>query len=80
MIITKEQKDILREKLAELEHKQWTEWSKTLVSLEMLTPQRIERWKRLWTPYDQLTEDEKDSDRVWANEALTLVLSALESK
>lgn len=80
MILTRDQSEDLREKLAELEHRQWIEWSKSLVSLEMLSPSRVERWKGLWRPYDRLTESEKDSDRVWADEALTLVLIALKSK
>lgn len=56
-----------REALAEIEHDQWVEWSKTLAEKEMLSPERVERWKKLWVPYSKLTESEKDQDRKYAD-------------
>lgn len=78
--MTPDQKKALREQLAELEHVQWVQWSRQLCQLERLSPQRTERWAKLWRPYSELTEAEKDQDRIWADKALSLVLSAQESK
>ena len=61
----------LREELADLEHRQWAHWTRYM--LGNLTPENIERWKRQTeTPYNDLSEKEKDSDREWANEVMTL--------
>jgi len=56
----------LREMLAALEHDQWAHWTRYM--LANLTPENIERWKRqVETPYSELSEKEKDSDREWAD-------------
>lgn len=69
--------DELREKLAELEHRQWAHWTRYM--LDNLSLENIERWKRqLETPYNELPEIEKDSDRVWADKVLE-VLQAYKS-
>jgi predicted RNase H-like nuclease len=60
------------EKLAELEHTQWQSWMKYM--LRNLTPENIEKWKRqIKTPYKELTELEKESDRKWAQKVLDLL-------
>lgn len=56
----------LLEALAELEHKQWVEWSKNIAKKEKLSPERLERWKELWIPYEDLSEEMKEQDRKWA--------------
>lgn len=62
----------LREKLAEQEHRRWQEWQKYCHSKMITYPDgRIDfpqeyhsRWERqIYTPYDKLSEKEKDSDR-----------------
>ena len=59
----------LREKIAEIEHKQWVHWTRYF--LNNLTPENLERWKRQCdTPYSELTEIEKDADRKWADQIL----------
>jgi hypothetical protein len=64
----------LREQLAALEHEQWAHWTRYL--LDHLTPENVERWRRQCeTPYDQLTEAEKESDRVWADRVLAIMTS-----
>lgn len=63
----------LLEALAELEHKQWTEWSMSLVDTETLSPERVERWRKLWRPYRELTEEEKFKDREYAEQVLWIV-------
>lgn len=62
----------LREQLAALEHEQWFHWTRYF--LNNLTPENIERWQRQCaTPYELLTEKEKDSDREWADKVLLLI-------
>ncbi len=63
----------LRELLASIEHDQWISWSKALVATELLSPERIERWKSLWVPYDELSECDKQSDRDWADVVLDVI-------
>lgn len=64
--------DDLLEALADLEHRQWATWASYM--LANLSPHNTERWQRqIRTPYANLTEIEKDSDREWAREALTVL-------
>ena len=69
----------LRERLAALEHEQWAHWTRYL--LDHLTPENIERWRRqIDTPYERLSEPEKESDREWADRVLKLVEAAAASE
>ncbi|MGM3309599.1 RyR domain-containing protein [Anabaena sp. WFMT] len=62
----------IREKLAELEHIQWAHW--TAYMLDNLTPENIERWRQqINTPYSELSDKEKDSDRKWADKVLKIL-------
>jgi hypothetical protein len=62
----------IREKLAELEHVQWSHWTRYM--LDHLTPENIARWRRQCdTDYADLTEKEKDSDREWADKVLAII-------
>jgi len=63
----------LREKLAELEHEQWIVWAFSLMEREKLSPERIKRWQKLMIPYSELTEEQKDQDRKWADKSLALL-------
>ncbi len=63
----------IREQLAELMHNQWMEWSKEIDHTEDLDPARRNRWKKLWVPYAQLTEMQKDQDRVYADRIIEVV-------
>jgi hypothetical protein len=62
----------LVETLAALEHEQWAEgFSKPIAKEELLSPERMCRWRRFWnTPYEQLPEDVKEMDRVWARRVI----------
>lgn len=62
-----------REAIAEIEHEQWIAWSKNIADTENITPTRLERWKELWRPYDELTEAEKDQDREWADKVIATI-------
>ena len=77
----------LRERLAELEHEQWAHWAKHMLGI--LKPlfggmptepefQRariaLERWERqIEAPYYDLTEEERDSDREWADRVIAVL-------
>jgi hypothetical protein len=59
------------ERLSAIEHEQWIEWSKNITSTEPnLSFDRVERWSKLWIPYEQLSEDMKEHDRKWANKII----------
>lgn len=61
------------EMLAELEHEQWCQWAHGIASTEDLSEERVLRWNRLLTtPYSNLTEEEKEQDRVWARKAFKI--------
>jgi len=62
----------LIEKLAALEHEQWAHWTRYM--LDNLTSENIQRWQRqIETPYEDLSEKEKESDRVWARKVMELM-------
>lgn len=63
----------LVEALADLEHIQWMEWSKSIASREKLSPERMARWEKLWVPYSELSEESKEQDRVWARKVIAIV-------
>jgi len=88
------ERDIL-EKLSDLEHRQWCEWSgsvsKEMFSLitildkfeddlsddEKLTVSRMKDklalWDNLQVNYSELSENEKEKDRVYAKKVLSLL-------
>jgi len=68
------------EKLAELEHKQWVYWSKALASTEKLTKGRLNRWQKMWRPYQELPPKIKAQDRRWAKRVLKIVFKLLKVK
>jgi hypothetical protein len=62
--------DDIIERLAALEHEQWAHWTRYM--LANLTPENIIRWQRqMETPYPELSEGEKESDKIWAERVLT---------
>ncbi len=70
--------DQLLEDLADLEHRQWAHWTAYMLSLlspeGTLHPATITRWRRqIQTPYSDLPEAEKESDRKWARQVLAVV-------
>lgn len=82
----------LREKLAERAHDSWTHWMRYLFSQceewesrsmahpppTIIPAGLVERWQRqMETPYDKLTEAEKQSDRTEADKALYLIKDLL---
>lgn len=74
------------EALAELEHKRWSSWMKYLFEKSTLNTDgtatipawAVQRWSRqMNTPYDLLSNEEKESDRVEALNTLDVVSSYL---
>ena len=72
----------LREKLARLAHEQWSGWMKymfgkcrKLTNGKMIIPKwAVERWSwQMVVPYDDLSEEEKNSDRTEADKFLALL-------
>lgn len=57
--------DLITE-LAKLEHEQWMVWSQELAKNEKFSDERLERWRKLWIPYEQLSNEQKRSDIMWA--------------
>lgn len=83
-LLEKQKEEILkkikgsREDLAELEHEQWITWTSYILNqwdkfngdaLEFINFLR-EEWMKNWKPYQKLTEEEKDKDRIWADKVL----------
>ena len=63
----------LLEKLASLEHDQWVEWTKDLAEKETISQDRKNRWKKLWIPYEELSEEKKEEDRKYARKVLKIL-------
>lgn len=62
--------DELLETLAMLEHEQWAQWAKTILLTEAISVERKARWVECFKPYHELTEEQKEHDRVWARKVL----------
>lgn len=70
--VNKTSEGILLEKLADLEHYQWSQW--TAYFLDNLTDKNRKRWKlQALTPYCDLTGKEKESDRIWARKVIEVI-------
>ncbi len=70
-----EPNDPLIEKLAAIEHKRWARWHKYCRT--NWTPENIARWDRqAETPYSDLSESEKESDRKEVREYFDIVFQA----
>jgi len=76
----------LLEELSNLEHEQWLHWSKAVIKqlhegispyetekLRDRTMQLHQKWLKNWKPYDELDEETKEHDRVWARKVLDLL-------
>ena len=66
------QSNELLEKLAAIEHQQWMQWSQNVADA-VIDEERTERWRRLWIPYDQLSEEMKEQDRTFAKAIMVLL-------
>ena len=66
------EKEVL-ERLADLEHNRWWEWTLQLKATENISKERLDRWDKLWTFYKFLTEEQKEQDRVHARKVIALL-------
>ena len=64
----------LLEKLAELEHLQWCEWSKSIAKTAWVPKVKLKQWEEYWrVPYKDLPEEVKELDRAWARKVLEVI-------
>lgn len=63
----------LLEKLSELEHEQWIDWSKSISQTETISQDRLDRWSKSWCSYSELSEEEKEQDRIYARKILNVI-------
>ena len=82
-------KEEFTEKGSDLEHERWYKWQKYLHSLCVknedgtltIPKERVERWERqIATSYSELSEQEKEYDRVEVRKYLPMVESLLEKQ
>lgn len=77
MEVTERQADrlIKKEKIAEVLHDVWMEWSKEIASTEDISMDRYRRWVGLWVPYKELNNEMKEQDRQLAERVLQVLES-----
>lgn len=62
----------LLEELSELEHERWSSWMRWM--FDNWTEENIARWKwQMVTPYSELPEHSKESDRKEARKSIEIV-------
>ena len=80
------QLQMMLEQLSSIEHERWSHWQKYMHSKGVVQPdgsltipaQLIQHWERLIsTPYNELTEKEKESDREQVRRYLPLIAKGL---
>jgi len=59
------------ERLAELEHEQWTEWSKSVA--QEVSAKRQRRWEKWWVQYKELSDPVKEWKREWVRKMLKIL-------
>jgi hypothetical protein len=78
--------DALMETLAALEHERWSHWQRHMHSLcrpqddgsLMIPAELVSRWtEQMSTPYSELSEKEKESDREQVRHYLPAIAAAL---
>ena len=62
----------LIERLARLEHEQWMDWATTAIG--KVSIEQALKWDKNMIPYDDLPEDMKEKDRIWARKVIEEVL------
>ncbi len=78
-------KDIIREELADYAHEIWAQWANHMITVKgvinkdgslTLPASCVERWERqIGTPYEFLSDEDKDLDRVKADKILAIISS-----
>lgn len=75
-----EKDDELLEVLAEFDHEMWKDWARHILSEEAISTMRVQRWARNFVPYSELSEKEKEKNRVLARKILRLIQQQLEGE
>jgi hypothetical protein len=67
--------DQLLETLAALEHEQWIAWTRGVISLHgsEIPSELKHHWRKLWVPYEELDEPQKDVDREFAKKVIDVI-------
>lgn len=60
----------LVEILAALEHQQWIEWASYLINNDLVPLKTSCEWTPLLVPYEDLTDEDQEKDRVFARKVL----------
>ncbi len=63
----------LVEEMSNLEHEQWMSWASSIMQEEDLFKERKQRWSKYMVPYDQLEEDIKEHDRIYAKKVIAVI-------
>lgn len=63
----------LVEKLAQVSHEQWVRWAKQIQ--DEVSPERRARWQQFFVAYEELPEEVKEVDRVYAQDFLDVLIS-----
>ena len=63
----------LLEKISELVHDIWVDWSRELSVSEHLSSKRLRRWGKCWVPYKELSPELKNLDRDIAKRFLDII-------
>ena len=73
---------MLREKLADVQHDIWSHWMRWMFSVGtfnadgtwIMPAEKVQQWQRqMNTPYSELSEQEKESDRDQADKTLSVL-------
>ena len=65
---------LLLERLSSIEHEQWWQWALHLMQTEPnISAERLARWKGSMVPYRELTEENKEHDRIWARRVMEVL-------
>lgn len=65
-------KNKILEELAELEHQQWQQWAQNSINKRNVPEQVKSRWQKYFVPYQDLSEEVKELDRVYARKVLAI--------
>lgn len=49
--------------LAKVAHRLWSYWSMAIAESEDISQERLDRWEDLWVPFEELDEEDKETDR-----------------
>lgn len=54
---------VRKDRVEVLAHRLWTHWSQHIAEEEDISGERLDRWKDLWIPFEDLSEEIQEKDR-----------------